>query len=257
MIKVLIIEDEQSSAQRLKRLLEASSVPCEVVGIMESNAAAKAFFAAEHPAIDLILSDIQLGDGLSFESLRCAPADIPVIFTTAYDQYAVQAFKFNSLDYLLKPVDEAELQSALEKVRSTNNELAATSTDAIARLLDTLEKGPIRYRERFLIPHKADEYLIVPASDVSHIAIKDGIVRLCTNSGTGHLLGMTLEEAEAQLDPRRFLRVNRQYIINAAAVEKLSAWFLGKMRIYIKGYPDEEIIVSKEKTASVKRWLDS
>ena len=170
---------------------------------------------------------------------------------------AVQAFKFNSLDYLLKPVDEAELQVALEKVRSARSEVTATSTDAIARLLDTLGKGSIRYRERFLIPHKADEYLIVPSNDVSHITIKDGLVRLCSLSGTVHLLGLTLEEAEAQLDPQRFLRMNRQYIVNAAAVEKLSAWFLGKLRVHLKGYPNEEIIVSKEKAAAVKRWLDS
>ena len=257
MIRVLIIEDEQSSAQRLKRLLEASAIACEVIGMLESNAAAKAFFAGEHPAIDLILSDIQLGDGLSFEALSCAPADIPVIFTTAYDQYAVQAFKYNSLDYLLKPVDETELQVALDKVRNSRSEVTSTSTDAIARLLDTLGKGSIRYRERFLIPHKADEYLIVPSSDVSHIAIKDGVVRLCTHSGKVHSLGMSLEEAEAQMDPQRFMRVNRQYIVSAAAVDKLSAWFLGKLRVHLKGYPDEEIIVSKDKAAVVKRWLDS
>ncbi|MBR5404293.1 MAG: response regulator transcription factor [Bacteroidales bacterium] len=257
MIRVLIIEDEQSSAQRLKRLLEASAISCKVIGMVESNAEAKAFFAGEHPAIDLILSDIQLGDGLSFETLRCAPAHIPVIFTTAYDQYAVQAFKFNGLDYLLKPVEEADLQTALEKVGSARSETAATSTDAIARLLDTLGKGAIHYRERFLIPHKADEYLIVPSGDVSHIAIKDGVVVLYTHSGNAFPLGMTLEEAETQLDPRRFLRANRQYIINAAAVEKLSAWFQGKIRIFLKGYPDEEIIVSKDKATAVKRWLDS
>ena len=145
----------------------------------------------------------------------------------------------------------------MEKVRSARSEVTATSTDAIARLLDTLGKGSIRYRERFLIPHKADEYLIVPSNDVSHITIKDGLVRLCSLSGTVHLLGLTLEEAEAQLDPQRFLRVNRQYIVNAAAVEKLSAWFLGKLRVHLKGYPNEEIIVSKEKAAAVKRWLDS
>jgi len=257
MMRVLIIEDEQSSAQRLKRLLEASAISCEVIGMVESNAAAKAFFAGKHPAIDLILSDIQLGDGLSFEALRCAPADIPVIFTTAYDQYAVQAFKFNSLDYLLKPIDEAELQAALEKVRYARGEVAATSTDTIARLLDTLGKGSIRYRERFLIPHKADEYLIVPTANVSHIAIKDGVVMLYTHSGKVYPLGMTLEDAETQLDPQRFLRVNRQYIVNAAAVDKLSAWFLGKIRVFLKGFPNEEIIVSKDRAAVVKRWLDS
>lgn len=177
--------------------------------------------------------------------------------TTAYDQYAVQAFKFNSLDYLLKPVDEAELQVALERVRNDSRAAAATSTDTIARLLDSLVTDSIHYRERFLIPHKADEYLIVPATDVSHIAIKDGVVRLYTHAGKVYSLRMTLEEAEAQLNPLHFLRVNRQCIISAAAVAKLSAWFLGKLRVHLKGYPDEEIIVSKEKASSVKRWLDS
>lgn len=257
MMNILIIEDERSSAERLRRLIEGFGPEYKIVAAVESNAEAKAFFQAGHPEVDLILSDIQLGDGLSFNALREAPASIPVIFTTAYDHYAVQAFKFNSIDYLLKPIDETELQAALEKIRSTRSEASATSTDAIASLLDTLGKGAIHYRERFLIQYKAEEYLIVPASDVSHIVIKDGVVRLCTLSRTVHLLGMTLEEAEGQLDPQRFLRVNRQYIINATAVEKLSIWFLGKMRIYLKGYPDEEIIVSKEKASSVKRWLDS
>lgn len=254
-MNILIIEDEQISALRLKRLLEGINDSYTVAAMVASNAEAKSFFASQHPVIDLILSDIQLGDGLSFDALRCAPAGVPVIFTTAYDQYAIQAFKFNSLDYLLKPIDETELRTALQKVQTVNT--TATSTDAITQLLDVLGKGSIRYRERFLIPHKADEYLIIPASEVSHFVIQDGVVRLCTLSGVRHQLGMTLDEIESQLDPQRFMRVNRQYIVNAAAVDKLSAWFQGKLRIYLKGYPDEEIVVSKDKVSSVKRWLDS
>lgn len=254
-MNILIIEDEQISALRLKRLLEGINDSYTVAAMVASNAEAKSFFASQHPVIDLILSDIQLGDGLSFDALRCAPVGVPVIFTTAYDQYAVQAFKFNSLDYLLKPVDETELRTALQKVQTVNT--TATSTDAITQLLDVLGKGSIRFRERFLIPHKADEYLIIPASEVSHFVIQDGVVRLCTLSGVRHQLGMTLDEIESQLDPQRFMRVNRQYIVNAVAVDKLSAWFQGKLRIYLKGYPDEEIVVSKDKVSSVKRWLDS
>ena len=253
-MNILIIEDEQNSALRLKRLIESIDGNYNVAGMVASNAEAKSFFALQHP-IDLILSDIQLGDGLSFDALRCAPAGVPVIFTTAYDQYAVQAFKFNSIDYLLKPIDEAELRIALQKVQTVNTN--ATSTDAITQLLDVLGKGSIRYRERFLIPYKADEYLIIPASEVSHFVIQDGVVRLCTLSGVRHQLGMTLDEIEAQLDPQRFMRVNRQYIVIAAAVDKLSSWFQGKLRIYLKGYPQDEIIVSKEKVPTVKRWLDS
>ena len=257
-MKILIIEDEQSSADRLHRMLEGEH---EIVGVCASNADVKSFFAdATHLDVDLILSDIQLGDGLSFESLRTVPSAIPVIFTTAYDHYAVQAFRFNSIDYLLKPIDSEELQAALgkiEKKSQTSNLKSQTTTDAIAQLLESVKNQTIRYRERFLIPHRADEFLIIPVSDVSHITIRDGVVRLCTLEGKHHTLNMTLEEVETQLDPQRFMRVNRQFIISAAAVQKLSTYFLGKMRIHMTAAPDEEIIVSKDKVATVKRWLDS
>ncbi len=257
-MKILIIEDEQSSADRLQRMLEGEH---EIVGVCASNAEVKAFFSSEAD-VDLILSDIQLGDGLSFESLRTVPEAIPVIFTTAYDHYAVQAFRFNSIDYLLKPIDSEELHAALAKVKSIiNSQLpivsSVSTTDAIAQLLESVKNQSIRYRERFLIPHRADEFLIIPVSNVSHITIRDGVVRLCTLEGRYHTLNLTLEEVESQLDPQRFLRVNRQFIISAAAVQKLSTYFLGKMRIHMTVAPDEEIIVSKDKVATVKRWLDS
>ena len=253
-MKILIIEDEQSSADRLQRMLEGEH---QIVDVCTSNAEVKAFFGDEHHAqVDLILSDIQLGDGLSFESLKTVPTAIPVIFTTAYDHYAVQAFRFNSIDYLLKPIDSEELHAALERVQPTMVNGLST-TDAIAQLLESVKNQSIRYRERFLIPHRADEFLIIPVSNVSHITIRDGVVRLCTLEGKYHTLNMTLEEVESQLDPQRFMRVNRQFIISAVAVQKLSTYFLGKMRIHMNAAPDEEIIVSKDKVATVKRWLDS
>lgn len=189
-------------------------------------------------------------------SLRSVPKTIPVIFTTAYDHYAVQAFRFNSIDYLLKPIDNEELHIALNKVKPAIVNGLST-TDAIAQLLESVKSQTIRYRERFLIPHRADEFLIIPVSDVSHITIRDGIVRLCTLAGKRHTLNMSLEEVENQLDPLRFMRVNRQFIISAAAVQKLSTYFLGKMRIHMTAAPNEEIIISKDKVATVKRWLDS
>ena len=243
-MKILIIEDEQSSADRLQRMLEGEH---QIVDVCTSNAEVKAFFSDErHAQVDLILSDIQLGDGLSFESLKTVPTAIPVIFTTAYDHYAVQAFRFNSIDYLLKPIDSEELHAALERVQPTMVNGLST-TDAIAQLLESVKNQSIRYRERFLIPHRADEFLIIPVSNVSHITIRDGVVRLCTLEGKYHTLNMTLEEVESQLDPQRFMRVNRQFIISAVAVQKLSTYFLGKMRIHMNAAPNEEIIVSKEK----------
>ena len=257
-MRILIIEDEQSSADRLRRMLESEH---KIVGVCASNAEVREFFADEVD-VDLILSDIQLGDGLSFESLKSVPEAIPVIFTTAYDHYAVQAFRFNSIDYLLKPIDSEELHAALEKVNKSLTPhptplTSITSTNTIAQLLESVKSQTIRYRERFLVPHRADEFLIIPVSDVSHITIRDGVVRLCTLAGRHHSLNMTLEEIENQLDPQRFMRVNRQFIISAADVQKLSTYFLGKMRIHMTAAPDEEIIVSKEKVATVKRWLDS
>lgn len=256
-MRILIIEDEQSSAERLKRLLEECDPQYEIAGILTSNAEVEAFFKTETGPVDLILSDIQLGDGLSFDSLRRISGSIPVIFITAYNHYAVQAFKFNSLDYLLKPIDAAELRAALEKAETAKRHASPSTTDAIADLLASIREQTIRYRERFLIPHRADEYIIIPAAEVSHIFIRDGIVRLCTVAGRSYLLNMSLDEVESQLDPVRFMRVNRQFIINASAVEKLSTYFLGKMRIHMEGYPDTEIIVGKDKVATVKKWLNS
>ena len=259
-MKILIIEDEMSSADRLRRMLERDHL---IVGQCASNAEVKDFFSQETNAeVDLILSDIQLGDGLSFESLSQVSTTIPVIFTTAYDHYAVQAFRFNSIDYLLKPIDEEELREALSKVKSVAADQmpfvhSVSTTEAIAQLLDSVKGHNIHYRERFLIPHRGDEYLIIPVGDVSHIYISDGVVRLCTLSGKRYSLSMTLEEIESQLDPHRFKRVNRQYIISAFAVQKLSSFFLGKMRVHMKASMDEEIIVSKDRVAAVKRWLDS
>lgn len=248
-MKLLIIEDEQNNADRLVRLVKDIRSDAEIMAVLTSNAEVQAFFKQEVSTPDVILSDIQLGDGLSFEGLKSAPQSVPVIFTTAYDQYALQAFKYNGLDYLLKPIDTEELCKALDKVVVENT----STTEDLRQLLASV--GSIRYRERFLIAFR-DTFHVVPVSEMSHVAISDGIVRLHTTGGKSHLLNMTLDELEKQLDPERFMRVNRQYIVSAAAVDKLSAHFLGKMRVHLKGYPDTEIIVSREKVSAVKRWLD-
>lgn len=249
-MRILIIEDEQNSADRLVRLVNEVCPDAEIMAVLASNAEVEDFFRQADSVPDVILSDIRLGDGLSFVGLKSAPQSVPVIFTTAYDQYALQAFKYNGLDYLLKPIDAEELRKALDKVVV---EHSSTTTEDIRQLLASA--GSIRYRERFLIAFR-DTFHVVPVSEMSHVGISDGIVRLYTTNGKSHLLNMTLDELEKQLDPERFMRVNRQYIVSAAAVEKLSAHFFGKMRVHLKGYPDTEVVVSREKVSAVKRWLD-
>lgn len=248
-MRILIIEDEQNNADRLVRLVNDIRPDAEIVAVLASNAEVEAFFRQTNDAPDVILSDIRLGDGLSFVGLKSAPHSSPVIFTTAYDQYALQAFKYNGLDYLLKPIDAEELHKALDKVVMERT----TTMEDIRQLLASA--GSIRYRERFLITFR-DTFHVVPVSEMSHVEISDGIVRLYTINGKSHPLNMTLDELEKQLDPKRFMRVNRQFVVSATAVEKLSAYFLGKMRVYLKGYPDTEVIVSREKVSAVKHWLD-
>lgn len=260
-MRILIIEDEQNNANRLVRLLNEVCPEGEVIAVLSSNAEVISFFKDDFTMPDVILADIQLGDGLSFEGLKSVPVSIPVIFTTAYDQYAVQAFKFNSIDYLLKPIAPEDLRQALQKVAENHFMLVndnkiqyPSSTDAIIRLLEQVSS--IRYRERFLITYR-DTYIVVPVSETSHIALNDGVVHLYTSTKKSYVLDLTLNELENQLDPVRFMRVNRQFIVNAAAVEKLSVWFKGKLGIFVKGYPEVNIIVSRDKSMAVRRWLDS
>ncbi len=205
-------------------------------------------------SIDLLLADIQLGDGQSFASLKVVPNNIPIVFITAYEHYAVQAFKFNSIDYLLKPIDITELSSVLNKIKTKAQNKALLTTDSLQQLLSTMRTPP-GYRERFLITHHGEEYLVIPVSDVSLLGISDGIVCIYTKSNKLYPINMTLDELAKQLNPAQFMRVNRQFIVHANDVQKLSTMFVGKVRIHMKSYPDLQIVVSKDKAAAVKRWL--
>ena len=149
-MKILIIEDEQSNATRLCRILKEIDNDVQILAMTASIKETEDFFSRTEEIPDIIVADIQLGDGLSFEALKAAPQSIPVIFTTAYDQYAIKAFKFNSIDYLLKPIDKDELKTAINKAHKKNN----PNTDAIKELLLSIHGQDIRYRERFLVPYK-------------------------------------------------------------------------------------------------------
>jgi len=254
-MRIYIIEDEQSNSDRLCRLIKGFNGDYEIVGVAANNASACTYFA-QNPDIDLILADIQLSDGLSFEALKRAPYAVPIIFTTAFDHYAIQAFKFNSIDYLLKPIQSSELQSALNKVAQPKQSKSFTTTE-LTKLLDIVQTNNIHYRERFLIAQGSEEFLVLPVSEVSLIGIHDGLVCIYTLSGKDYPINLTLDELEKQLNPMRFMRVNRQYIVHAADVHKLSTHFFGKLRVHMKSFPSVEIVVSKDKAASVKRWLGS
>ena len=198
-MKILILEDEQRNAMRLIRLLNDIDTTFIIEGPLTNIKEAVDFFQSGKTT-DLILADIRLTDGLSFEALKYAPATVSIIFTTAYDEYAVQAFKFNSFDYLLKPLDADELEAAIDKATKAGKNYA---DENLRQLFDSLQKNQFRYRERFLLPYR-DGYKTVRVSDINHIETENKTVYLRLNNGTSEVVNMSMDELEQQLNPDCF-----------------------------------------------------
>lgn len=250
-MNVLIIEDEKHNADRLTRLLNSSFDDITVYGPLPSIADIRRFFN-EPEGIDLILADIRLSDGLSFDALKDIPGGIPVIFTTAYDEYALKAFHYNGIAYLLKPIDKEELVEAVEKSRRLTT---PSATKEIAEIYRLLQGKPEVYRQRFLVAEK-DGYITVPVSEISYISTESGLARLYLKNKRQYHIDMSLEDIDTQLDPLQFFRATRQQIVNISSVQRISNWFNRKIKIILSEYPDAEIVVGKDKVARLKQWLD-
>lgn len=256
-MKVLIIEDESHSAERLQRYIQTLHPDYEISGITKSIAQSIEFLQQQQP--DLIFSDIRLQDGLSFDIFRKVKITSPIIFTTAYDQYAIQAFKFNSIDYLLKPIDSEELEAAIEKAIGKLPSTAITSTapnlEQLLEYISNSASSATRYRERFLISRR-DEYITIDNKQVCFIHSQQNITRLYLADGTSASISSTLDQLEKEMNPASFFRANRQYLIQVSHIKKVSNWFNYKLRVEMNGYPKEEILISREKAAGFKKWLD-
>lgn len=249
-MKILIIEDEGISFSRLKRLLLEIDTNYNIKGPVTSVESILSELK-EHDDYDIIFSDIRLEDGLSFDAFQNVHVDAPIIFTTAYNEYALEAFRHNGIDYLLKPISFEELQKAIYKAnRMHPNHLA------ISHLIDEIySKKKDKYRERFLIP-KGDEYIIVDTEDINHITTSDNNVRAYLNDGTSVVISQTMNELEQELDPKQFFRASRQYIVHLNSIMKISNFFNSKLMIRLKGYPKVEVQISKDKSSQLKDWLD-
>ncbi|MCH3980651.1 MAG: LytTR family DNA-binding domain-containing protein [Prevotella sp.] len=250
-MKVLIIEDEQHNFNRLKKLLLAYDATMQVEGPLETIDETRDWLHSHqgNEASDIVFSDIRLADGLCFDALSELNPSSMLVFTTAYDEYALQAFRYNGIAYLLKPVDEEELRATLNRIQ----DLRATNTH-LQSILATMQQSSLPYRERFLVPYK-DGYELVTVDDISHICTEYKDTRLYLTSGRFFSITMTLEEIESQLNPRDFFRVNRQTIISIHAVNGLKTWFGGKLRVRLANYPDTEVLCSREKASALKAWL--
>lgn len=248
-MRILIIEDELLVAKKLESLVLQIEAAAELIGPLTSVQASLEWLSKNHPP-DLILSDIQLSDGISFEIFEKSKINCPVIFTTAYDEYAIRAFKLNSIDYLLKPIDLKELQGALLKYKN----LKVSSVDLqIHELLNKLKGEPQKYKERFLSVQRNS---LVPIT-VDEIAFfqKQELIYLFTFSNEKLISEhSTLDEIESMIDPSRFFRVNRQHLIHIQSVARVKATHKG-MTVILKPPFNLEIDLSREKVAALKKWL--
>lgn len=250
-LSILIIEDERTSADRLYRQIKRIEPNASVHGPLASVTESIEWFKNNNTAVDVILADIRLDDGLCFDALRYAPSTSAIVFTTAYDEYAIKAFKYNSIDYLLKPINPEELEDALVKAKKTVRNQDAT-VDALIALLDR-SKG--HYRERFLTPC-SDGYKTVDVNDVDYIFTENKEVHLFLADGSSEMISYSMDELEKQLDPDRFFRANRQFIVSIGSISKLANSFGGKFKLILRNYPKVLIPISKEKAPMLKAWLD-
>jgi two-component system response regulator LytT len=250
-MKILIVEDESINANRLKRLLEELEPNCEILGIIDTVVDTVAWLHS-NPAPDIITMDIRLADGLSFSIFEEINITCPVIFTTAYDEYAIRAFKVNSIDYLMKPIEKSELEYALTKFKSlAQKEIGVPN---IAGIIKELIHKP-KYRLRFLVTYR-DGYKSVDVSDIDFVYSEFKTSNLFLKSGVVIAIPQTMEELEHELDPNIFFRANRKVFIRAESIYSIANYFNSKLKIQLKLDPEREVIISREKTPFFKQWMD-
>lgn len=255
-LKVLIIEDEIPAQRLLKETLQEINVETEVVDCLNSIQSAVEWFQNNtHP--EIVLLDIQLSDGLSFEIFKQVKVESMIIFTTAYDEYAMQAFKVNSLDYLLKPIEKDELQVAFEKHQQYNKQFIQEKNSSIdfTQLASLIKNEKPEYRKRFLIQSN-ESFFHLPIEKIALFYSIQGITFAVTFEKREYPINFSLENLKEQLKPEHYFKVNRQIIINIEAIKRVHSYFNGKLKLETQPMHSEDIVVGKDKAAAFKRWLD-
>ena len=250
-MKALIIEDELMAAKTLKKLLGEVSPDTEIVGVLESIEDSVDWIS-QHPMPDLIFMDIHLADGSSFTIFDRVTVTCPVVFTTAYDEYALKAFEVNSIDYLLKPISKEALERAVAKYHSLGRGLQQEQLEAVLKHLGAKPK----FKSCFLLPER-DKLVPLPTNDIAYAYIDTKTVKLVTFDDKTFFMNQTLDDILAQLDPHEFFRANRQFLISRNAVKDVSVWFGNKLAINLTVETPEKVIVSKARVAEFKAWFVS
>lgn len=248
-MKAVIIEDEILNYREICRILRDID-PQMIISPQLATIGDVRSYLLTHDDSDIILADIRIGDGLVFEALADAVGEVAVIFTTAYDEYAIRAFDYNGIAYLLKPIRKEDLERALLNVRKRR-----ASSNRYRQLLLDMRQGTGIFRKHFLASH-ADYYDVIGTDKISHIMSENNITRLHLIDGHSVVVDHSLNELEQQLDPAEFFRANRQCIVHIDHVKRLHNWFKGKTQLQVDCYPDLCIEISKERTSKLKQWLD-
>lgn len=251
-MKVVIIEDEALAAERLAMLIRRHDPEVEILAELDSVATAVRWFE-QHPPPELCFMDIQLGDGLSFEIFEQTTVNCPIIFTTAYDEYALRAFKVHSVDYLLKPVDFQELSSAIRQFEAQQMPEAA-SMDGVLDLLQQMRSAK-QYKDRFLVK-SGSRLLPISTSDIAYFFHEEKITWLRLHNGRKYALDYSMDQLGELLDPAHFFRINRQYIIRIDALQGIADYTNSRLKV---GLPhlekEEEVVVSRERVRAFRAWL--
>jgi DNA-binding LytR/AlgR family response regulator len=252
-MNVLIIEDEPMAAQRLENLVKSLEPAVTILNKIDTVKRA-VLWLQDNAAPDLIFMDIQLADGISFMIFEQCTIKSPVIFTTAYDEYALKAFKVNSIDYILKPVDKDELAGALTKFRALTRQEPETKV-LLSNIEQTIQMLTKKHKSRFVI--KVGEHLkTVEVENILYFFSQDKTTFCCTTDNRNLILDYTLEQLEEMVDPARFFRINRKYLIAATAMQDIISYTNSRLKLLLKGSQDQDIIVARERVQEFKDWLD-
>jgi DNA-binding LytR/AlgR family response regulator len=252
-MKILIVEDEELAAKKLQKILLAIDSTAIVSGITDSIQGTVEWLQ-ENPQPDLILMDIELSDGQSFEVFNLTEVKSPVIFTTSYDEFALKAFKVNSLDYLLKPVQKDELQAALNKYRKLKGDRQGDMN--IDHLVKELQRKlkPVSYRRRFLVKH-AQKLISVEVGEIAYFYSDGRLNFFKTTDNKKYVVDYTMDELEEMLDPDRYFRISRSFYVSINSVDKIEDYFGNRLILALKPAVEKEALVSREKVTEFKNWL--
>ena len=253
-MRVVIIEDEVAASRRLKTMIEKIVPGVRIDAVIDAISDAVAYLST-HEEPDIIFADIHLSDGICFDIFRQVHPKCAVIFTTAYDEYAVEAFKVNAIDYLLKPLHHEDLRKSIDKYHGMKASFGVSSHQKLQNLLTLLDQGESAYKTRFLVK-SGQTMKPVLSDDIAYFIIENQLVFLTDHGGRRYLVEHTLDDLEKKLDPARFFRINRQMIVSLQSVSAIHPYFNSRLKLDLSPQFDTDVLVSRMKVNEFKKWLD-